>query len=392
MKLFFLIVSLLISSSYGYEYRISTHKHNDYEIVSHYVADIIFNNTEPETKYTMQYMDKRDNNTLWLFSDTDKCLQFQFGGYDFSLRFEEDDSHQVEYREMYNKRYLVFSTPAPKEVMDKFIDDAMMYFKRYFPREEQYNLVYVYSTQFDFWSVVGKRDDVPLDSLILPEGTLSDILKEMYSFRDEKKKERLGELGYPNKKTYLLEGMWGSGKTSLIKVLATKFKAPIYYLSLGGDMNDEKLAEALSKIYVRPAFLVFEDIDYLFENRTKNNDVGNGMTFSGLLNTFDGVTDLDGLEIFLTTNFVERLDPALIRPGRVNKIVSFGCATDYQISQVYQRVTLSNDEQAEEFVKKLRYLGYNEITVAMLKGYLYQYVDMPDEAIQGLHEFNQYVR
>ena len=41
-----------------------------------------------------------------------------------------------------------------------------------------------------------------------------------------------------------------------------------------------------------------------------------GVTFSGLLNAIDGVASQEGRLFFMTTNHIEKLDPALIRPGR----------------------------------------------------------------------------
>lgn len=44
----------------------------------------------------------------------------------------------------------------------------------------------------------------------------------------------------------------------------------------------------------------------------------NRVTFSGLLNCLDGVASTEARILFMTTNYLERLDPALIRPGRVD--------------------------------------------------------------------------
>ena len=44
----------------------------------------------------------------------------------------------------------------------------------------------------------------------------------------------------------------------------------------------------------------------------------NRLTLSGLLNAIDGVTSSEGRIVFMTTNYVDKLDPALIRPGRVD--------------------------------------------------------------------------
>lgn len=59
------------------------------------------------------------------------------------------------------------------------------------------------------------------------------------------------------------------------------------------------------------------------------------MTFSGLLNAIDGVASADERILFMTTNHVHRLDPALIRPGRVDVKQYFGYCTEAMFSQVY---------------------------------------------------------
>lgn len=61
------------------------------------------------------------------------------------------------------------------------------------------------------------------------------------------------------------------------------------------------------------------------------------ITFSGLLNALDGVASAEERIIFLTTNHVENLDPALIRPGRVDLKEYFGDATETQIRGMFSR-------------------------------------------------------
>ena len=60
-----------------------------------------------------------------------------------------------------------------------------------------------------------------------------------------------------------------------------------------------------------------------------------GVTHSGLLNAIDGVTNSDGRILIMTTNYIERLDSALIRPGRVDVAREFTDATDAQICGMY---------------------------------------------------------
>lgn len=58
------------------------------------------------------------------------------------------------------------------------------------------------------------------------------------------------------------------------------------------------------------------------------------VTFSGLLNTIDGVASSEERLLFMTTNHLDRLDSALIRPGRVDLIQHVGNATSFQVSNL----------------------------------------------------------
>lgn len=62
------------------------------------------------------------------------------------------------------------------------------------------------------------------------------------------------------------------------------------------------------------------------------------ISFSGLLNAIDGVASHEGRILIMTTNHRERLDPALIRPGRVDVQIEFGFANKETISRVFQEL------------------------------------------------------
>jgi chaperone BCS1 len=58
------------------------------------------------------------------------------------------------------------------------------------------------------------------------------------------------------------------------------------------------------------------------------------VTMSGLLNAIDGVASAEERVLFMTTNFVDRLDPALIRPGRVDVRRLFDNCTPHMLERV----------------------------------------------------------
>src|SRR5947207_15816245 len=65
---------------------------------------------------------------------------------------------------------------------------------------------------------------------------------------------------------------------------------------------------------------------------------------SGLLNAIDGVASHEGRVLVMTTNHPEKLDAALIRPGRVDMTIEFGLATRHQMEEIFFRMYWSDDE------------------------------------------------
>ena len=92
---------------------------------------------------------------------------------------------------------------------------------------------------------------------------------------------------------------------------------------------------------------------------TVNYSTGlNKLTFSGLLNAIDGIISPDSAEpqlLFLTTNYPERLDSALVRPGRIDFQAHLDYCDHRQVKMFYKRFypSSSGTEEAENFAQKL---------------------------------------
>ena len=76
-------------------------------------------------------------------------------------------------------------------------------------------------------------------------------------------------------------------------------------------------------------------MDSIFYSRKKGDEHKNMITFSGLLNTLDGIFYKRGLITFITTNYPERLDKALIRPGRIDYKMTFTYATKAELKMIF---------------------------------------------------------
>lgn len=137
-----------------------------------------------------------------------------------------------------------------------------------------------------------------------------------------------------------------------------------------------------------------EDIDCAFRDRRKEieNDprylgASGGVTNSGLLNAIDGVTNSDGRIVIMTTNYIDQLDAALIRPGRVDRRFEFEDASDLQICGVFLKFFPdASDVEAWNFlsaVRSFRNEQNNGISMAELQGHLMLTASDPMAAIQS---------
>ncbi|KAF5373581.1 hypothetical protein D9758_000658 [Tetrapyrgos nigripes] len=177
----------------------------------------------------------------------------------------------------------------------------------------------------------------PLHSVVLDEGVAENIEKDVNAFLS--RREWYANRGIPYRRGYLLYGPPGSGKTSFIQALAGVLNYDICLLNLSErGLGDDRLTHLLSNAPER-SFILIEDVDAAFNKRVQTSEDGyqSSVTFSGFLNAIDGVASGEERVLFLTTNHIDRLDPALIRPGRVDVAEYIGDASPLQAYTLFTR-------------------------------------------------------
>lgn len=233
-----------------------------------------------------------------------------------------------------------------------------------------------------------------LDSVILDEGLAEHIDKDICEWQYSASWYR--ERGIPYRRGYLLYGPPGSGKTSFIMALAGKLNYNICVLNLAErGLTDDRLAVALSSVPPQ-CIVLLEDVDAAFpHNRSTSSSLDSSssnyaseVTFSGLLNILDGAVSSEDRLIFMTTNYVDRLDSALIRPGRVDVAHYVGDATDYQISKMFRKFyPEADDASLETFLFRVS----RPISMAALQGYFLLHKDDVTAAIKHIRTIDESV-
>ena len=197
-----------------------------------------------------------------------------------------------------------------------------------FPRTPGVSILTAHS---ELWCPASWQPKRPLGSLILADSILEDTLEDLRDFY--RSSTWYAERGIPYRRGYLLHGPPGTGKTTLVLALAGELKLPVATLNLSDRLMSDESLRAMVDALPAAALLLIEDIDCAF-NEKRSATGTSGITLSGLLNALDGVSSRDGRVLFLTTNHPERLDPALLRPGRVDRKIELGYATPDQRTNV----------------------------------------------------------
>ncbi|KAJ5360814.1 hypothetical protein N7517_010005 [Penicillium concentricum] len=224
----------------------------------------------------------------------------------------------------------------------------------------------IYNSWGTEWKPFGNpRRKRPLESVVLHEGVKERVVADVEDFISSS--SWYHDRGIPYRRGYLLYGPPGTGKSSFIQALAGELNYDIAILNLSErGLTDDRLNHLLTIVPNRTLVLL-EDVDAAFSNRREQSDAdgyrGANVTFSGLLNALDGVASAEERIIFLTTNHVERLDEALVRPGRVDMTVRLGEVTRYQVGCLWDRFYEDIDTDGvyrKLFLDRLQELGLIE--------------------------------
>lgn len=190
-----------------------------------------------------------------------------------------------------------------------------------------------YSIFGETWQSVSLDHPATFETLAMDVELKETVMKDLERFVQRREKYR--KIGKAWKRGYLLYGPPGTGKSSLVAAMANYLKFDIYDL----ELTDLRCNLELRKLLIATAnrsILVVEDIDCSMKLQDRmtaakpmHSEEDSRVTLSGFLNFIDGLWSSCGDEriIIFTTNHKEKLDPALLRPGRMDMHIHMSYCT-----------------------------------------------------------------
>ncbi|MED6184136.1 hypothetical protein PIB30_044490 [Stylosanthes scabra] len=205
----------------------------------------------------------------------------------------------------------------------------------------------LYSNSKKKWSHIVFEHPARFETLAMDPRKKEEIVKDLVKFKNGK--EYYKKIGKAWKRGYLLYGPPGTGKSTMVAAMANFMNYDLYDLELTAVKDNSELRKLLINTASK-SIIVIEDIDCSLDltgqrkkrengkndgreegkggvrrDEGEEDEKGSKVTLSGLLNVIDGIWSACGGEriMIFTTNFVEKLDPALIRRGRMDKHIEF---------------------------------------------------------------------
>ncbi|XP_031125742.1 AAA-ATPase At3g50940-like [Ipomoea triloba] len=315
-----------------------------------------------------------------------KVSESQKPGYDHDGNRCSEGSERRAFELIFNQkcREMVFSSYIPF-VLEK--SKAI---------QEENKIIKIYSLG-NWYGEINLEHPSTFETLAMDPELKKELIEDLDRF--VRRKDYYRRVGKAWKRGYLLYGPPGTGKSSLIAAMANYLKFDIYDLDLS-SLNGSYDIQSLLVTTKNRSIIVIEDIDCNIQLQNRNADEEeeyssppynlqgdkSKVSLSSLLNFIDGLWSCCGDEriIVFTSNYKDRLDPALLRPGRMDMHIHMSYCTPGGF-----RVLASNYHDLKDhfkFAKIDQLLGQVDVTPAEIAEELMK-SDEADVALKGLVKF-----
>ncbi|TWU75054.1 hypothetical protein ED733_006530 [Metarhizium rileyi] len=242
----------------------------------------------------------------------------------------------------------------PKILKELLLEARQMHMQK----DDRKTIIYRANLAGNYWQRCMSRLNRPFSTVILNENVKQGLIDDAADYLNPLTRRWYASRGIPYRRGYLLHGPPGTGKSSLSLALAGRFSMKIYIVSLSSSAATEEILNSLFYELPTRCIVLLEDIDSAGLTHTREYPVGppvvaspnimrpsmppqpagGRVSLSGLLNILDGVASQEGRILIMTTNYIEKLDRALIRPGRIDMVVPFGLADSPMVASIFRSI------------------------------------------------------
>ncbi|KAI9162875.1 putative mitochondrial chaperone BCS1-B [Paramyrothecium foliicola] len=280
-----------------------------------------------------------------------------------------------------------------------FIDVCQEYSER---QTQFFVIIYARDRYGVSWKPKARKPIRLLETVHFDTALKRELLADIRNYLDSKTQLRYQSRCMPYRRGYLFYGPPGTGKSSLSMAIAGEFGLDLYEVKIPSVSSDADLEQMFQEIPPRCVVLL-EDIDAVWIDRSmadleKRNGREDGSpvptcTLSGLLNVLDGVASAEGRIVIMTTNRPEKLDSALIRPGRVDMKVYLGNISRKSAEEMFLRMfapdlackeRLDTEEIQELATTFASHIPEGVFTPSLLQGFFQLHLDSPRQAAASI--------
>ncbi|KAJ5999842.1 BCS1-like ATPase [Penicillium waksmanii] len=289
------------------------------------------------------------------------------------LMLERQQQQQSPLWVMNNETLYVSCIGRNPAIIKDLLNEAQ---QTYVERDGNRTVIYrgqrLYTGQQFGWYRCMARCPRPLSTVVLDQAQKDEFISDIKEYLHPRTRRWYSNRGIPYRRGYLLHGPPGTGKTSLCFAAAGLLSLKLYLLNLDSKALDEDNLASLFHDLPRRCIVLLEDVDTAGVTHTrgkttdspkdkdkptdsadpaeadeldgkdkdkdKKEDKSPGITLSALLNVIDGVAASEGRILVMTTNHPEKLDAALLRPGRVDLSIAFGRTTQADIEELFTSI------------------------------------------------------